>query len=289
MRTSRTGIIAEAGINHDGSIETALAMVDAAAEAGADIVKFQSFSAEALVTPDAEMSSYIVAGKAPEESFRDVLRRLEIDRAGLERLAERCAERGIEFLSTPFHVEALDTLLELGMQRVKIASGDLTHLPLLQAIAERGKPMILSTGMGTLGEIEEAVATIVERGGNDQLSLMHCVSWYPAEIDDVQLRYMETLRQAFGLPVGYSDHTLGTSAAIAARALGATWVERHYTLDRTWKGTDHAASLEPDGLRKLVRNSKAVAQALCYKPEELLEIELPQRKKLKWGEFNKAQ
>lgn len=270
-------IIAEAGINHDGSLSRALEMVDAAAAAGADVVKFQSFRAERLVTADALMSSYIVEGKQPDESFRDVLSRLQIDREGFVALAERCRAAGIEFLSTPFDVESLDELIELGVGRLKIASGDLTHLPMLTAMAERGLPTILSTGMATLGEIERALEAIVVRGGNDRVTLLHCISWYPANFESVNLRYMETLRSAFGLPVGYSDHTLGTSAPIAARALGACCVEKHFTLDSRAFGPDHAASIEPPELAAMVRGIRETERMLGTTSRRFDREELGQR------------
>lgn len=270
-------IIAEAGINHDGDLDKALKMVDEAARAGADYVKFQSFKAEKLVTPDALTSSYIKEGSHKGESFADLLRRLEIDREAHTALAGRCRERGIKFLSTAFDRESFDMLVEMGVDVVKVASGDLTNIPLLRHMASPGLPMIISTGMATLGEIEDAVEAVSVKEGNGRIVLLHCVSWYPAEVETSCIRFMDTLRHAFGFPVGYSDHTLGINMSIAARALGAVVLEKHFTLDSTAFGPDHAASVEPDELAALVKGVREAEAGLGGSVRRFGEKELGQR------------
>lgn len=269
--------IAEAGINHDGNLETAKRMVDAAVAAGSDYVKFQSFKAKKLVTPTALTSTYIDKGSRSGESFHDLLKRLELDEAAHYELVAYCKSKGIKFLSTAFDEESFDFLLSLGIDVVKVASGDLTHIPYLRHMASSGLPMIVSTGMASLGEIEEAVAAITA-AGNNKIVLLHCISWYPADIDTTQLRYMETLRSAFGFPVGYSDHTLGINMTIAARALGAVVLEKHFTLDRTQFGPDHAASIEPDEMIKLLIGIREVEAGLGSPVRNFCDKELGQRK-----------
>lgn len=269
--------IAEAGINHDGCLEAAKKMVDAAAEAGADYVKFQSFKAEKLVTPDALTSAYIDKGSYKGESFRDLLRRLELSEDDHYNLKQHCNSKNVKFLSTAFDVESFDFLLKLGIDVVKVASGDLTNAPLLRYLASARLPMIISTGMAALGEIEEAV-NIITREGNNKIVLMHCISWYPAEIETTNLRYMETLEKAFGFPVGYSDHTLGINMSIAARTLGAVVLEKHFTLDARQFGPDHAASIEPDQMCALVRGIREVESGLGETIRSFGDKELGQRK-----------
>ena len=269
-------IIAEAGINHDGDIEKALRMIDVAAEAGADYVKFQSFQAQKLVTPDALTSSYIKEGSNEGESFEDLLRRLQLSPEDHVTLKEYCDKQGIKFLSTAFDEESFDFLLQFDPGVVKVASGDLTNLPFLATIAKAGLPMIVSTGMASLGEIEDAVKTI-ENEGNQQIVLLHCISWYPAAIDTTNLRYLKTLEMAFPYPVGYSDHTLGITMPIAARALGATVLEKHFTLDKTDFGPDHAASIEPDELIAMVRSVREVEEGLGTSSRQFGDKEIGQR------------
>ncbi len=269
--------IAEAGINHDGSLEKAKLMVDSAVNAGADYVKFQTFKSQKLVTPTALTSSYIDQGSKKGESFQSLLKRLELNESAHYELKEYCQNRGIKFLSTAFDESSFDFLIKLGIDVVKIASGDLTHLPLLKHMASAKLPMILSTGMATLGEIEDALSTIVS-AGNNQIILLHCISWYPADIETTQLRYMETLRSAFGFPVGYSDHTLGINMSIAARALGAVVLEKHFTLDRLGFGPDHAASIEPDEMTKLVNGIREVEKGLGNSVRNFCNKELSQRR-----------
>jgi|TARA_B100001964_G_scaffold244963_1_gene329094 N,N'-diacetyllegionaminate synthase len=274
----RAIFIAEAGINHDGNLETAKKMVDAAVKAGADYVKFQSFKAEKLVTPDALTSSYIKEGSHNGESFEELLRRLELSRESHYVLKEYCDERGIKFLSTAFDKESFDFLLELGIDVIKIASGDLTNIPFLCQMALTKLPIILSTGMGSLAEIEEAVEAITVKGGNNSLVLMHCISWYPAEICTSNLRFMETLKKAFGYPVGYSDHTLGINVSIAARALGAVVLEKHFTMDSTQFGPDHSASIEPEEMIGLVKGIREIEEALGSSVRQFCKEEISQKK-----------
>lgn len=275
---ARAIFIAEAGINHDGDLETAKRMVDAAVAAGADYVKFQSFKAAKLVTPDALTSSYIDQGSHKGESFRDLLKRLELDENAHRALKEYCDARKIRFLSTAFDEESFDFLMKLGgADVVKVASGDLTNLPLVKHMAAANLPMIVSTGMATLGETEDAVNAIVSQG-NSRIVLLHCISWYPAEIKDAQLRYMQTLRSAFGFPVGFSDHTLGINMTIAARALGAVVFEKHFTLDSKKFGPDHAASIEPRQMVDLVKGIREVEAGLGSSVRQFCEKEFGQRK-----------
>jgi len=269
--------IAEAGINHDGSVAVAKKMIDAAVEAKADYVKFQSFKAEKLVTPDALKSSYIEQGSHKGESFRNLLKRLELSKDDQKELADYCKNKDIKFLSTAFDAESFDYLLELGIDVVKIASADLTNIPFLRYMAASKLPMIVSTGMATLGEIEEALDAIVSKADNKQVVLMHCISWYPAEYDTANLCFMETLKKAFGFPVGFSDHTLGINMSIAARALGAVVLEKHFTLDSNQFGPDHAASIEPAQLIDLVRGIRQVEAGLGSSIRQFGEKEIAQR------------
>tara|TARA_B100000787_G_C16164527_1_gene283136 strand:+ start:203 stop:1246 length:1044 start_codon:yes stop_codon:yes gene_type:complete len=268
--------IAEAGINHDGSLEKAKKMVDIAVKANADYVKFQSFTADKLVTSKALTSSYIDQGSYSGESFRDLLTRLELDKHSHIELKNYCDKKGIKFLSTAFDNESFDFLIELGIDIVKVASGDITNLPLLKYMANSQLPIIVSTGMATLGEIEYAIKAI-EETGNRNITLLHCISWYPAEIETTNLMFMETLRSAFGYPVGYSDHTLGINMSIAARALGATILEKHFTLQKEDFGPDHSASVEPKELRDLVAGIREVEAGLGTTRRVFGEKEIGQR------------
>lgn len=254
-------VIAEAGVNHDGRLERALELIDVAALAGADAVKFQTFSADRLVSAQAPKAIYQQRATDDQESQWTMLKRLELSPSDHHHLLAHCRRRNILFLSTPFDEQAAAFLNELPVPAFKIPSGELTNRAFLKEVACKQKPMILSTGMATLGEVEEAVSTI-EATGNSQLVLLHCVSNYPADPGDVNLKAMLTLRQAFGYPVGYSDHTLGAEAPLAAVALGASVMEKHFTLDRTAPGPDHAASMEPDELGSLIRGIRTVEAAL---------------------------
>ena len=254
-------MIAEAGVNHNGDLKLARALIDVAVEAGADAVKFQTFQADRLATPDAPKADYQLRTTGDAESQFDMLRRLELSPDAHRELQSYCHERGIIFLSTPFDDVAVDLLDELGVPAFKISSGDLTNSPLLEHVASKGKPVILSTGMSELSELIEAVS-VLNTAGCENPVLLHCVSNYPADAAEVNLRAMQTMRSAFDVPVGFSDHTEGIDVALAAVALGACVIEKHFTLDRTLPGPDHRASLEPAELRELVRSIRRVETAL---------------------------
>lgn len=257
-------IIAEAGVNHGGDVELALQLVDAAADAGADIVKFQTFRTSGLVTKEARRAEYQrEGGESDDESQYSLLESLELSHEDHDLLKRRCDERSIEFLSTAFDKESVDFLATLGLRRWKIPSGEITNVPYLRHIARMGGDIVLSTGMATLGEVEFALGELVRAGARrESIVLLHCTSEYPAALEDVNLQAMVTLQQAFQLPVGYSDHTQGIEVAIAAVALGATVVEKHFTLDRSAPGVDQRASLEPEELGRLVTSIRNVTTAL---------------------------
>ena len=254
-------IIAEAGVNHNGSLDLALRLVDAAKASGADAVKFQTFRADLLVTQSAHKAPYQERTTGTSESQFEMLRRLELDAAAHRRLIDHCHEVGIQFLSSPFDTQSADLLASMNVPLYKVPSGEITNLPFLQHLARKGRPLFLSTGMSTLGEVEEAVH-VLQSAGAPQVTLLHCVTEYPAPYAEVNLRAMQTLKVAFGLPVGYSDHTPGIFMAIAAVALGAEVIEKHFTLDRSLPGPDHAASLEPAELRQMVAAIRQVELAL---------------------------
>jgi len=258
---SHVFIIAEAGVNHNGSLDMALKLIDSAKAAGADAVKFQSFRADQLATRTAHKARYQERTTDGDESQFEMLKRLELDFESHRKLIEYCKLSGIQFLSSPFDEQSADLLAELELPLYKVPSGEITNIPFLEHIARKGKPIILSTGMSTLGEVEEAIGALKGAGSN-QITLLHCVTEYPAPYDEVNLRAMQTLKAAFGLPVGYSDHTPGIEVAIAAVALGAEVIEKHFTLDRSLPGPDHAASLEPAELRQMVSAIRHVEVAL---------------------------
>jgi N-acetylneuraminate synthase/N,N'-diacetyllegionaminate synthase len=254
-------VIAEAGVNHNGDLALAHRLVDIAAEAGADAVKFQTFRTDRLVTADAPKAAYQEVATGGDESQRDMLRRLELSAEAHGELAAHCARRDLLFLSTPFEEESADFLERLGVPAFKVPSGELTNLPFLRHLATKGRPLIVSTGMATLEEVGAAVDA-VRNAGAPPLALLHCVSAYPAVAADSNLRAMDTLARTFGVPVGWSDHTLGIEVALAAVALGAAILEKHFTLDRTLPGPDHRASLEPGELAALVTQVRRVESAL---------------------------
>jgi N,N'-diacetyllegionaminate synthase len=258
----KTLVIAEAGVNHNGDLSLARRMVDVAAEAGADLVKFQTFSADRLVTRDAEKAKYQVhAGVA--ESQHAMLHRLEMNREMHESLIERCRDRGIEFFSTAFDRESVDLLAGLGLKRFKIASGELTNLPLLRHIGRRREQVIVSTGMATLNEIRAALDVLETAGtSRNRITVLHCNTEYPTPAADVNLRAMLAIRDAFGVAIGYSDHTNGIEVSIAAVALGASVIEKHFTLDRNLPGPDHKASLEPAELKAMVSAIRNIEHAM---------------------------
>lgn len=259
----KTLIIAEAGVNHNGDLSMARQLIEAAAEAGADIVKFQTFNADRLVTARACKAAYQIQTTDSDESQYTMLRRLELTPDMHRELICHCKQKCIRFLSTGFDIESVDLLVKLGVDRIKIPSGEITNLPYLRHVGRLGKPIILSTGMATLGEIEAAIE-VLERAGarRSQITVLHCNTEYPTPMTDVNLRAMLTIQTAFGVPVGYSDHTEGIEVTIAAVALGASMIEKHFTLDRQLPGPDHKASLEPDELKGMVRAVRNIEQAL---------------------------
>ena len=254
-------IIAEAGVNHNGDLNLARRLIDAAVAARADAVKFQTFRAERLATRNAPKAAYQRQATDPRESQFEMLKRLELSESAHQELMAHCQRQGILFLSTPFEEESADFLERLGIAAFKIASGELTNWPFLAHVARKDRPVILSTGMATLEEVRGAIE-IIRANGNPPLVLLHCVSRYPADASDANLQAMRSMVEAFGVPVGFSDHTLGITVAVAARALGACVIEKHITLDRTLAGPDHQMSLEPEGLRALVKDLRLVEAAL---------------------------
>ena len=259
-----TLIIAEAGVNHNGDLALARDLIDVAAEAGADLVKFQTFTAKTLVSDKARKADYQIRNEVNNSDNQySMLRRLELGREAHFSLIEHCNERGIEFFSTGFDLDSLDFLNQLGLQKFKVPSGEITNLPYLRRVAGFRRDLILSTGMATLGEIEAAIEAIEGSGlSRKRITLLHCTTEYPAPFDEVNLRAISTLRQAFGVEVGYSDHTEGIEISLAAVALGASIIEKHFTVDKSLPGPDHAASLEPDELKELVRGIRRIEVAL---------------------------
>lgn len=261
---TRTLIIAEAGVNHDGNLDKACALVSVAAAAGADMVKFQSFVADRCISRVAPRAEYQIINTGEDAGQLEMVRKLELSRADHEKLIEECRRHGIAFFSTGFDAESIDMLVELGLDRLKIPSGEITNLPLLRHYASKRLPIILSTGMASIGEVEAAVEVLVTGGASrGDITVLHCNTEYPTPMEDVNLRAMPTLGAALGLPFGYSDHTPGIEVAIAAVALGARVVEKHFTLDRTMPGPDHRASLEPDELQRMIAAIRNVEQALA--------------------------
>ncbi len=280
-------IIAEAGVNHNGSPELAKKLVEAATEAGADAVKFQTFHAEKLASVSAQKAVYQKATTDAGESQVDMLRKLELPLDAYPELIALCKEKGIDFLSTPFEMDSLRFLVEeCHVQKIKVPSGEITNGPFLLEIARMGLPVILSTGMSTLGEVETALSVLsygylhddvprcnedfvraygeVQKRGilREKVSLLHCTTEYPAPFDEVNLAVMDTMKRAFGLPVGYSDHTEGIAIPLAAAARGAVIIEKHFTLDKTLPGPDHKASLAPDELAEMIRGIRQIENVI---------------------------
>lgn len=263
MKLKSTLIIAEAGVNHNGSIDLAYKLIDAAADAGADMVKFQTFTADRLVTKSASKAEYQNQTTDAEESQYGMLRKLELSRQMHEELIFYCSKRGIGFFSTGFDNESLDMLIELGLELIKIPSGEITNLFFLRHVGSLGKPVILSTGMANLGEIEEAINVLTEAGvSREQICVLHCNTEYPTPMEDVNLQAMLGIRQALQVEIGYSDHTQGITVPVAAVALGATVVEKHLTLDRSLPGPDQLASLEPEEFAEMVKAIRNVERAI---------------------------
>lgn len=289
MQKSHTYIIAEAGVNHNGNLNLAMELVNVAADTGANAVKFQTFTSEKLVSLRAPKADYQKKTTNSHESQFEMLKKLELNDEDHRVLIKQCKQRGIEFLSTPFDLHSLDLLVaHLNLSRIKISSGDITNAPLLLKAAQSGKPVLLSTGMSTLGEIEIALGILAFGYLNRKLSetpsisdfekayfseegqlalrenviLLHCTTEYPAPFHEVNLKTLKTIQKAFGLPVGLSDHTTGIATPIAAVALGAVVIEKHFTLDRGLPGPDHKASLEPIELKMMIQSIRQVEQAL---------------------------
>lgn len=263
MNIRKTLIIAEAGVNHNGDLDMAMRLIDAAAEAGADMVKFQTFSADRLVTASAGKAEYQNQATDAAESQHAMLKRLELTSEMHETLIRHCRQRNITFFSTGFDTQSVDFLTGLGIGLIKIPSGELTNLPYLRHVGRLGGPVILSSGMARLGEIEDALE-VMEAAGTprERITVLHCTTEYPTPMKDVNLLAMGNIRSALGVAVGYSDHTPGIEVAVAAVALGATVIEKHFTLDRDLPGPDHQASLEPDELKAMVRAIRNIEQAL---------------------------
>ena len=254
-------IIAEAGVNHNGDIQTAKELIDVAAAAEADAVKFQTFKADTLVCRQAPKAAYQMETTSAEESQFDMLKKLELTPDMHRELIDYCHEKNIMFLSTPFDLDSLHYLVDCGLAVIKIPSGEITNYPLIREAGRSGKRIILSSGMSTIDEVREAVAVLKENGSTD-ITVLHCNTEYPTPFSDVNLRAMQTIKEETGVSVGYSDHTPGIEAAVAAAALGATVIEKHFTLDRNMKGPDHKASLEPNELTEMVRAVRHIEQAL---------------------------
>lgn len=256
-------IIAEAGVNHNGDLKLARQLIDVAVDAGADLVKFQTFSANRLVTTYAAKAEYQTKTTDAAESQHEMIRRLELNREMHDLLIEHCKSRGIGFFSTGFDIASIDLLASLGLNCFKIPSGEITNLPYLRHVGRFGKPVILSSGMATMGEIESALEVLTSAGvRREQITVLHCNTEYPTPMKDVNLRAMIAIREAFGVSVGYSDHTAGIEVSIAAVALGATVIEKHFTLDRGLPGPDHKASLEPLELKSMVASIRNIEAAL---------------------------
>lgn len=254
-------VIAEAGVNHNGDSKLAYRLIDVACEAGADAIKFQTFKAENLVTHYAEKAEYQKKNDSSSNTQYQMLKNLELTESDFQKLSEYARTKGIIFLSTAFDEESIDTLIRLEVPAFKIPSGEITNMPSIKKIAREKKPVVLSTGMSTLEEVHDAVRCL-QRNGCRQIILLHCTTSYPAPLDSVNLRAMDSLRGVFHLPVGYSDHTEGILVPVAAVARGACVIEKHITLDRTLPGPDHAASLEPGELKEMISTLRQVERAL---------------------------
>lgn len=264
MSYQKSFIIAEAGVNHNGDFNLALQLVNVAVAAGADAVKFQTFKAEKIITADAPKANYQKDSADPDDSQMKMLRKVELDESAHEKLFRYCNEKEIVFLSSPFDIESIDLLFRLGLPIIKIPSGEITNLPYLKKIGGSKKKVIISTGMADLGEIEDALLVLMGAGtAIEDITVLHCNTEYPTPVEDVNLEAMLTIKAAFpGIQVGYSDHTLGIEVPIAAVALGAGVLEKHFTLDRNMEGPDHRASLEPDELKSMITAIRNIEKAM---------------------------
>lgn len=270
-------IIAEAGVNHNGDLDIARKLIDVAAEAGADVVKFQTFKADQVASSKANKTNYQTQNQNTlgDQGQREMLKRLELKEADHFILKDYCAMRGISFFSTAFDLDSLDFLHRLGFTQFKIPSGEITNLPYLRRVASFGENIIMSTGMATFGDIEAAIEAIEAVGlPRARITVLHCTTEYPAPFDEVNLHAMNAIGQAFGVRVGYSDHTQGIEVSLAAAALGAKVIEKHFTLDRNLSGPDHSASLEPAELRALVRGIRCIESALGRKEKRVAASEI---------------
>ena len=300
-KRDRCVVIAEAGVNHNGSVDMAHTLIDAAADSGADIVKFQSFKADKLATPSAEKAAYQVKHTGADQSQVEMLKKLELSEKDQRTLFLHCQDRGIEFLSSPFDTDSLAFLIDLGVKRIKLGSGELTNAPMLLEVARSRLPIILSTGMSTLAEVETALgvlahgylsqtlplsSSVFEASWTDSeaqlelsrnVTLLHCTTEYPAPANQINLLAMQTLREAFGLACGYSDHTEGIAVSLAAVALGACMIEKHFTLDRNLTGPDHKASMNAAGLKSLVDGVREVEASLGSRIKVPTSVEIPNR------------
>ncbi|MDT8338776.1 MAG: N-acetylneuraminate synthase [Sulfurimonas sp.] len=269
-------IIAEAGVNHNGSVELAKKLIDAAVEAGADAVKFQTFKAEKLVSKNAAKAEYQKQTTDKTESQFDMIKKLELDEATHHELMSYCKSKNIMFLSTPFDHDSIELLNTLGLEIFKIPSGEITNLPYLRQIGKLSKKVILSTGMADIGEIEDALDVLIKAGTKkENITVLHANTMYPTPMEDVNLKAMVTIGKTFDVSYGYSDHTLGIEVDIAAVALGASCIEKHFTLDKTMEGPDHKASLEPDELKAMVKAIRNIELALGSSVKKPSKSEIP--------------
>ncbi|MGM9967100.1 MAG: N-acetylneuraminate synthase [Rummeliibacillus sp.] len=270
---SKVFIIAEAGVNHNGDLEIAKRLIDVAVSAGVDAVKFQTFKAEKLVSKEAEKAEYQIAVTGNTETQYQMLKKLELSNSMHKDLITYCKEKDILFLSTPFDLESIDYLVNIGIPIMKIPSGEITNYPYLKRIGQTGKPVILSTGMSTLEEVKKAIK-VLEEYGSDDITVLHCNTEYPTPLKDVNLKAIDTLRKELNVKTGYSDHTLGIEIPIAAVAMGAIVIEKHFTLDRTMQGPDHKASLEPAELKAMVQAIRNIEMAFGTGIKEPSESEI---------------
>lgn len=272
----KTLIIAEAGVNHNGDINIAKKLIDIAAHAGADLVKFQTFNADLLVTHEAAKADYQILATNNNESQHEMLRKLELTESMHHELISHCASQNIGFFSTAFDIESINLLVELGQKLFKIPSGEITNLPYMQHIGKLNKTVIISTGMSNMDEIEAAINVLEESGTHrSKITVLHCTTSYPAPMSDVNLRAMQSIQNKFKVAVGYSDHSLGVEIPIAAVALGATVIEKHFTIDRNLLGPDHKASLEPAELKFMIDGIRNVEKALGDGVKRLMPSEIP--------------
>jgi len=271
-------IIAEAGVNHNGDLGIAKALIDVAAESGADLVKFQTFSADRLVTENAAKADYQRIDSDNSELQQVMLRKLELTESMHHELIAHCAFKGIGFFSTGFDIESVNFLVSIGQELFKVPSGEITNLPYLRHIGKLGKEVILSTGMSNMDEIENAIKALEESGTpRTKIVVLHCTTAYPAPISDVNLRAMQSIGSKLGVDIGYSDHTLGIEISLAAVALGAVVIEKHFTLDRTLPGPDHKASLEPKELKSMIEGVRKIEEALGNGIKRLMPSEISNR------------